>query len=99
MIAPRTIRSYEKDIPENIPFAGGEHRAERLEITREMEVFRRSGGKITVLAPEPNGSTPTVNLPYNDGGWDWQHQFGAGTYTGVEEYVNSNDNLTTNTGE
>ena len=57
---------------------------ERLTIRTAMEEYRDRGGKITVLADEPNQPLPSVNF---DNGWDWYATHGAGTYTGVGEYA------------
>ena len=57
---------------------------ERLFIQMAMEEYRDEGGKITVLADEPNQPLPSVNY---EGGWDWYATTGVGTYSGAGDYV------------
>lgn len=65
-------------------FESKERFNERLTIRVAMEEYRDRGGKITVLADEPDQPLPSVNF---DNGWGWYAGLGAGTYTGVEEYA------------
>jgi len=57
---------------------------ERLTIQMAMEEYRDKGGKITVLADEPNQPLPSVNY---EGGWDWYATTGVGTYSGAGDYI------------
>lgn len=56
-------------------------------ITEAMKHFKKEGGKIQVLTPEPSAKTPSVDLGWGKGGWDWQALYGAGTYSGVADYL------------
>jgi len=56
-------------------------------VTEAIKNFKNKGGKIKVLKPEPAQKTPSVDLEWQKGGWDWQALYGAGTYTGVNEYI------------
>ena len=60
---------------------------EQLEIKKAMARFKEKGGKITVLPPEPSQTTPSVNLLWRDGGWDWENSAGLGSYTGAGDYI------------
>ena len=64
-------------------------------ITEAIKRFKKKGGTIEVLKPEPAQKTPSVDMEY--GGWDWQALCGAGTYSGVADYldyskINNNNN-------
>ena len=55
--------------------------------TEAIKNFKKEGGKIQVLTPEPSAKIPSVDLGWGQGGWDWQALYGAGTYTGVADYL------------
>lgn len=57
------------------------------EITEAIKDFKMKGGSITVLKEEPAQKIPSVDLSWEKGGWDWEALYGAGTYTGVGEYI------------
>ena len=57
------------------------------EITEAIKDYKKKGGTITVLKEEPAQKIPSVDLSWKLGGWDWQALYGAGTYTGVGEYI------------
>ena len=56
-------------------------------ITEAIKNFKQEGGTIQVLIPEPSQKIPSVDLGWGKGGWDWQALYGAGTYTGVADYL------------
>ena len=84
------VKVSHKEVPD-IP-ASAEDTPEQLELKQAMAQFKKNGGKITVLPPEPNQSTPSVNLLWRDGGWDWENSAGLGYYTGAGDYFH-NDNI------
>ena len=65
---------------------------EQTELKQAIAQFKKNGGKITVLPPEPSQTTPSVNLLWRDGGWDWENSAGLGSYTGAGDYFHK-DNL------
>ena len=84
---PKTITpvSKEREVGFDLKILKNDERfSERLTIQVAMEEYRDRGGKITVLADEPNQPLPSVNF---NNGWGWYASLGAGTYTGVEEYA------------
>ena len=85
-LKPREVEEevLQKDVPEVPPSPADT--PEQLELKKAMAQFKKNGGKITVLPPEPNQSTPSVNLLWRDGGWDWENSAGLGSYTGAGNY-------------
>ena len=79
-----------KDVPD-VPVTADDT-PEQLELKKAMAQFKKNGGKITVLPPEPSQTTPSVNLLWRDGGWDWENSAGLGYYTGAGDYF-QNDNI------
>lgn len=76
--------STERDVGYDLKILKNDERySERLSIHLAMEKYRDEGGKITVLAAEPNQPLPSVNY---EGGWDWYATLGVGTYTGAGDY-------------
>jgi len=87
------VRRNKKIIPEKIVvFTFRDITEEDLKVDRDPSVteaiikFKREGGQVQILASEPSPKIPSVDSKNGDG-WDWQALYGAGTYTGVADYV------------
>jgi len=81
---------YKKDIPKLTVLASPSRYAERCQIIDAMREFKARGGKITVLAPEPNQPIPSVDFPF---GHDYEARCGIGLYAGSAEYVQKEELL------
>ena len=79
------VKVSHKEVPD-IPVTADDT-PEQLEIKQAMAHFKKNGGKITVLPPEPSQNIPSVNLLWRDGGWDWENSAGLGSYTGAGDYI------------
>ena len=79
------VKVSHKEVPD-IPVTADDT-PEQLEIKQAMAQFKKNGGKITVLPPEPSQNIPSVNLLWRDGGWDWENSAGLGSYTGAGDYI------------
>ena len=81
------VKVSHKEVPD-MP-ANPSDSPEQLELKQAMADFKKDGGKITVLPPEPSQTIPSVNLLWRDGGWDWENSAGLGSYTGAGDYFHN----------